>query len=88
MLKILNETIPKTLGTIMREYPRCMFIFKLASLADEYGTLYALSDSKEDFFDLCKLSQESNASRDGYYYSTSGSYNAIDGVLYVQREVK
>ncbi|MCM1282677.1 MAG: hypothetical protein NC180_03330 [Muribaculaceae bacterium] len=88
MLKILDEKEQKTVGKIMNEHPNCTFIFKASDLTNMVGTLYAVSDMKDEFYDLCRISQELNEKKDGYCYVTGGEYNMINGAANVQYKIR
>ena len=87
MLKMIKNPKVKTPEEIEKEYPKCMYILTdFTDINDIKGHLYAVSQNKKSFRELCVLSDK--LSDEGKTCIIMGEYDEGGIMLGVQREIK
>ena len=87
MLSIVKETEIETPQEIEKRYPHCKYLLRdFEDVNNMRGRLFAVSDGKDSFHDLCVLSDQ--LADEGVACIIMGEYEEGGMMIGVQREFK
>ena len=76
MIKVLNETVKRSIASVTKVYKNCEYIMAVDSILDKDGYLIAVSDDIAEYDDFSSLIEDYREKDGSKLYMMCGSYSS------------